>query len=84
MFLRYQAHPNFIRWTVGNANRPRNIAIRGLAIGGTVLGLIVAILLTLSSVAPGWRAMSAILMSVGLTNAVANTRDTCMVSLLLT
>jgi len=84
MFLRYQAHQNFIRWTVGNANPPRNIAIRGLATGGTVLGLIVAILLTLSSVAPGWRAMSAILMSVGLTNAVANTRDTCMVNLHLT
>ena len=82
MFLRYQAHPNFIRWTVSNSNTPRNTAIRAMAIGGTACGLIAAVLITLSSAAPGWRAMSAILLSVGLSNAVANTRDTCMVSFL--
>lgn len=79
MFLRYQAHPNFIRWTVSNSNSPRNTAIRGSAIGGIALGLVAAILITLSSAAPAWRAMSAILLSVGFMNAIANTRDTCMV-----
>jgi hypothetical protein len=79
-FLRHQAHPNFIRWTVSNSNPSRNLAIRSLGVGSIVGGLIVAVLLTLSDVHRGWRAMSAILLLMGISNTIANTRDTCMVS----
>lgn len=39
-----------------------------------------AVLLTLSTASRGWRAMSAILLLMGFSNTIANTRDTCLVS----
>src|SRR5271167_4745587 len=58
--LRRQAHPNFIRWTICNGNRPRVVFARGLGIATLLLGFVAAILITLSHAGRGWRALAAV------------------------
>ena len=78
--LRLQAHPNFIRWTICNGNRPRVIFARGLGVGGIVGGLVAAILLTLSDAGRGWRVLSAIGFMVGIATLFAAWKGMCVVS----
>ncbi|MCJ1251498.1 hypothetical protein MMC30_008732 [Trapelia coarctata] len=77
--LRHQAHPNFIRWTICNGNRPRVIFARGLGIGLIVAGLVTAILITMSGVGRGWRALSAILFILGISTLIAAWKGMCVV-----
>ncbi|KAH6618816.1 hypothetical protein C7974DRAFT_37873 [Boeremia exigua] len=77
--LRCQAHPNFIRWTICNGNRPRVVFARGLGIGGIVAGLIVAIVLTLSSAGRAWRAISLIGFVIGISTLIAAWKGMCVV-----
>lgn len=77
--LRCQAHPNFIRWTICNGNRPRVIFARGLGIGGIVAGLVVAIVLTLSSAGRAWRVMSLIGFFIGISTLIAAWKGMCVV-----
>ncbi len=78
--LRHQAHPNFIRYTICNGNRPRVIFARGLGIGGIVGGLLCALILTLSSAGRGWRALSAIGFFIGMATLIAAWKGMCVVS----
>ncbi|CAO2650909.1 Nn.00g092060.m01.CDS01 [Neocucurbitaria sp. VM-36] len=77
--LRCQAHPNFIRWTICNGNRPRVVFARGLGIGGIVAGLIVAILLTLSTAGRAWRVISLIGFFIGISTLIAAWKGMCVV-----
>lgn len=77
--LRCQAHPNFIRWTICNGNRPRVIFARGLGIGGIVAGFLVAILLNLSSAGRAWRVMSLIGFFIGISTLIAAWKGMCVV-----
>lgn len=77
--LRHQAHPNFIRWTICNGNRPRVIFARGLGIGGIVGGIIAAILITLSDAGRGWRVLSAIGFMIGIATLIAAWKGMCVV-----
>jgi len=77
--LRHQAHPNFIRWTICNGNRPRVVFARGLGIGGIVAGLTTAVLITLSGAGRGWRAFSAILFMIGIATLIAAWKGMCVV-----
>ncbi|KAF2810316.1 uncharacterized protein BDZ99DRAFT_386866 [Mytilinidion resinicola] len=77
--LRCQAHPNFIRWTICNGNRPRVIFARGLGIGGIVGGLVAAILITLSSAGRGWRVLSFIGFMIGISTLIAAWKGMCVV-----
>jgi len=77
--LRCQAHPNFIRWTICNGNRPRVIFARGLGVGGIVGGLIAAILITLSSAGRGWRVLSFIGFMIGISTLIAAWKGMCVV-----
>lgn len=78
--LRHQAHPNFIRYTICNGNRPRVIFARGLGIGGIVGGLLCAVIFTLSSAGRGWRALSAIGFFIGIATLIAAWKGMCVVS----
>lgn len=78
--LRHQAHPNFIRYTICNGNRPRVIFARGLGFGGIVGGLVCAIILTLSSAGRGWRALSAMGFFIGIATLIAAWKGMCVVS----
>jgi len=78
--LRHQAHPNFIRWTICNGNRPRVIFARGLGVGGIVAGIITAILIILSNAGRGWRVLSAIGFVIGIATLIAAWKGMCVVS----
>ncbi|KAI9813553.1 MAG: hypothetical protein M1832_006284 [Thelocarpon impressellum] len=77
--LRYQAHPNFIRWTICNGNRPRVIFARGLGVAGIVGGFLAAILLTLSGAGRGWRALAVIGWMIGVATLIAAWKGMCVV-----
>lgn len=77
--LRFQAHPNFIRWTICNGNPPRVTFARGLGIGGIVAGILVALLITLSDVGRGWRALALIPFFIGIATLIAAWKGMCVV-----
>jgi hypothetical protein len=77
--LRHQAHPNFIRWSICNGNRPRVIFARALGVGGIVGGILAAILITLSSAGRGWRALSAVGFMIGMATLIAAWKGMCVV-----
>ncbi|KAF2865295.1 hypothetical protein BDV95DRAFT_507470 [Massariosphaeria phaeospora] len=77
--LRCQAHPNFIRWTICNGNRPRVIFARGLGVSGIVLGLATATILTLSSAGRAWRVISILGLLIGISTLVAAWKGMCVV-----
>ena len=78
--LRHQAHPNFIRWTICNGNRPRVIFARGLGIVTIVISLIVIILITLSSAKRAWRILPFVGFFIGISTLVAAWKGMCVVS----
>jgi hypothetical protein len=78
--LRHQAHPNFIRWTICNGNRPRVIFARGLGVGGIVGGMVAAVLITLSNAGRGWRVLSAIGFLIGIATLICAWKGMCVVS----
>ncbi|KAI9888817.1 MAG: hypothetical protein M1814_006271 [Vezdaea aestivalis] len=77
--LRCQAHPNFIRWTICNGNRPRVIFARGLGVSVIVFGFAAAVVLTLSNAGRGWRALAAIGWVMGVATLVAAWKGMCVV-----
>lgn len=56
------------------------IFARGLGIGGIVGGIIAGILITLSSVGRGWRALSAVGLLIGVSTLIAAWKGMCVVS----
>ena len=69
--LRRQAHPNFIRWTICNGNRPRVIFARALGISLILLGLIADLLITLSRAGRAWRVLPIIAFLLGISTLIA-------------
>ena len=78
--LRQQSHLNFIRWTICNGNRPRVIFARGLGVATILIGFVVAIVLTLSKVGRGYRALAAIGWFIGISTLIAAWKGMCVVS----
>ncbi|EXJ74400.1 uncharacterized protein A1O5_02696 [Cladophialophora psammophila CBS 110553] len=77
--LRHQAHPNFIRWTICNGNKPRQAFARFLGVAGIVGGIIYAIVITLSSVNRGWRALAFLGLFIGIATLFAAWKGMCVV-----
>jgi hypothetical protein len=77
--LRRQAHPNFIRWSICNGNRSRVIFARGLGISLILVGIIVGILITISSAGRGWRVMALIPFLIGISTLIAAWKGMCVV-----
>ena len=78
MTLRNQSHPNFIRWSICNGNKPRVFFLRSFAIMNILIGFVVAIALTLSSVPRWWRILAALEWWFGLTNIIAAYKGLCV------
>ena len=76
--LRNQAHPNFIRWSICNGNRPRTIFLRSFAVMNITIGFAIAIVLTLSSYSRYWRIFAALEWWFGITNLIAAYRGLCV------
>ncbi|GAM89711.1 hypothetical protein ANO11243_077500 [Dothideomycetidae sp. 11243] len=77
--LRRQAHPNFIRWTICNGNRPRVIFARGLGVFVIAAALIADIVITLSSLHRGWRALPLLGYLIGISTLFAAHKGMCVV-----
>lgn len=77
--LRGQSHPNFIRWSICNGNKPRVLALRISAVIGVLISFTVATLLTLSHQARWWRIFAAISLFLGITSLVAAYKGVCIV-----
>lgn len=77
--LRRQAHPNFIRWTICNGNRPRVLFARGLGIALIIVGIVAAIIITLSHAGRGWRALAIIGWAMGVATLMAGYKGMCVV-----
>ncbi|TGO33597.1 hypothetical protein BHYA_0237g00090 [Botrytis hyacinthi] len=77
--LRHQAHPNFIRWSICNGNKPRQVFAKGLGVALIIFGFLYAILTTLSNMSRGWRAFSAFFWVLGISTLYASFRGMCVV-----
>lgn len=77
--LRLQAHPNFIRWSICNGNGARVAFANFLGTFLIVGSLIAFILLCLSSVPRGFRAIPAVGMVLGMSTQIAAIKGMCVV-----
>ncbi|MCJ1481340.1 hypothetical protein MMC06_001497 [Schaereria dolodes] len=76
--LRNQSHPNFIRWSICNGNKPRVIFLRGFACMMITLGFVIAVLITLSKSSRWFRIFSAFFWWFGITNLIAAYKGLCV------
>ena len=76
--LRNQSHPNFIRWSICNGNRPWTWGLRIFAITNITIGFAIAIALTLSKWSRWWRIFAAIEWWFGITNIIAASQGLCV------
>ncbi|KAH6712985.1 regulator of G protein-like protein [Leptodontidium sp. MPI-SDFR-AT-0119] len=53
--LRGQSHPNFIRWSICNGNKPRAFFVRTIGVANITLCFVITTVLTLSIVSRWWR-----------------------------
>ncbi|QDS70470.1 hypothetical protein FKW77_009981 [Venturia effusa] len=77
--LRRQAHPNFIRWSICNGNRARVIFARGLGVSLILIGIVVALLITLSSAGRAWRVIALVPFLIGISTLIAAWKGMCVV-----
>ncbi|KAK5663227.1 hypothetical protein OQA88_6645 [Cercophora sp. LCS_1] len=77
--LRQQAHPNFIRWSICNGNPARVMFARCLGVGLIIISVAVALVLTLSRLGRGYRALAAIGWVLGIATLVAAWKGMCVV-----
>jgi len=77
--LRRQAHPNFIRWSICNGNIARVFFARALGISLIVISTVIALVLTLSRLGRGYRALAAIGWVLGIATLIAAWKGMCVV-----
>ncbi|EKJ68103.1 hypothetical protein FPSE_11703 [Fusarium pseudograminearum CS3096] len=77
--LRHQAHPNFVRWSICNGNPARVFFARSLGVSLIIAGIVIGLILTLSSAGRGYRALAAISLVLGISTLVAAYKGMCVV-----
>jgi hypothetical protein len=77
--LRGQSHPNFIRWSICNGNKPRVLFVRATAVLQLFLGILIAVLLTLSHASRWYRLFTVIFFFGGFTTMIAAYKGLCII-----
>jgi len=77
--LRGQLHPNFIRWSICNGNKPKVFFVRVMGVTHIALGLIIALLMTLSSIPRWYRILSAPVTLLGAVTMIAAYKGLCVI-----
>ncbi len=77
--LRGQSHPNFIRWSICNGNKPRILAVQALGVSNIAAGFIIACLLAASHASRWYRIFAAIPWFIGLATIVASYKGLCII-----
>src|SRR5271154_3565847 len=77
--LRGQSHPNFIRWSICNGNKPRVLFVRGLGVKGIVVGFVIATVLTLSHISRWYRIFASLFWFIGFSTIIAAYKGLCLI-----
>ncbi|EKG16011.1 Regulator of G protein signaling superfamily [Macrophomina phaseolina MS6] len=77
--LRYQAHPNFVRWSICNGNKPRVFFVRTMGVTHIAAGLLIGLLLLLSSAPRWWRFFMFPVLFLGTTTMIAAYKGLCVI-----
>lgn len=77
--LRGQSHPNFIRWSICNGNKPRVLFVRNSGIIHVLGALILGTCLVLSSASRWWRVLCFPLFFVGIGIGIAAYKGLCVI-----
>jgi hypothetical protein len=77
--LRGQSHPNFIRWSICNGNKPKIVFVRTLGVVHVVAGFVIGILLALSKANRWYRLLPVPVMFVGLSTLIAAYKGLCII-----
>jgi len=77
--LRGQSHPNFIRWSICNGNKPRVLFVVNSGVAHVVLAIVLAIFLIMSHKSRWWRLFVFPLFFVGFDIAVAAYKGLCVI-----
>ena len=77
--LRNQSHPNFVRWSTANGNRPR--VLFGRILGGLniIFGFVIAVMLLLSAASRWWRLWALPVWFLGFAFLLAGANGICLV-----
>ena len=78
MMLRSHSHPNFVRWSLCNGNKPRVVFLRSFAVWWLIVAVILALLLILSHQSRWIRIVIAPILWFGITNLVAASKGLCV------
>lgn len=76
--LRGQSHPNFIRWSICNGNKPRMFFVRTTGVLQLFLGFLMVLLLVLSSASRWYRLLSFIFFYGGIATLIASYKGLCI------
>lgn len=77
--LRGQSHPNFIRWSICNGNKPKILFVRTMGVAHIVASFVIGILITLSKASRWYRLLGTPVMFVGLSSLVAAWKGLCII-----
>ncbi|KAE9977039.1 hypothetical protein EG327_007879 [Venturia inaequalis] len=77
--LRNQLHPNFVRWSICNGNKPKVYFVRVMGVSHTFAGLLIAILFTFSHVSRWWRVLNVPITWIGLATWIAAYKGLCVI-----
>ncbi|KAI4264145.1 MAG: hypothetical protein L6R42_000739 [Xanthoria sp. 1 TBL-2021] len=77
--LRGQSHPNFVRWSICNGNKPKVLFVRNAGIAHVVLAIFLAVVLILSKASRWWRLFCFPLFFLGFSVGVAAYKGLCLV-----
>jgi hypothetical protein len=76
--LRNQSHPNFVRWTICNGNRPKVLFVRGMGTFFSTIAIALTITLCLSHLSRWWRIFVFIPYFMGITILTAAYKGLCI------
>ncbi|KAL1623004.1 hypothetical protein SLS56_008481 [Neofusicoccum ribis] len=77
--LRGQAHPNFVRWSICNGNKPRVFFVRTMGVTHIAGGLLIGLFLLLSSAPRWWRILMFPVLFLGTTTMIAAYKGLCVI-----
>ena len=77
--LRGPSHPNFIRWSICNGNKPKVFFVRTMGVSHIAFGFIIGITLTLSRASRWWRILASLAFFIGISTMVAAYKGICVI-----
>lgn len=74
-----ESHPNFIRWSICNGNKPTVVFVRVCGVLTTLLGFLSEMILAMSYKSRGMRVIPTPFLFIGITTLISSYKGLCMV-----